>query len=426
MLEAAQARGVPCCCAFELHDTVRSTHVQETRALESDGVSTFPADPIVVNGRRGWTAEADLVATRTEPKAGPAAGGPLQGIRIVDLGQIVAAPFAGQLLAALGAEVILVESASHLTSRLFGPFAGEPKHDAGMMFHQVNRGKCSVEIDLTNPTGQAVLRELVAGADVVLENFSRRAASRLGITYETLSAAQPDLILGSITGFGSTGPWRDYVALHSGAILMSGLASVTRDGDGQPRLAGAIYPDLLAGSYLALAVSQALLRRSRGGGGCHVEVSMLDVLLTCMGGLIPDAIAGKTFDEHPCRFLPTAETGRYLAVPATGVDPETVAGLTRREAMNRLQAEHVPVAAVLDIIEVMADPQLVTRGFVSRLEHPVAGARLMPGVPWLYDGVRPNLGPAPTLGNRTLETLTELTHLTDEEVESLRRDGSLA
>ena len=370
ILEAAQSRGIPCCCSFELRDTVASEHVRQTGSLRRLGDRLFPADPIVVNGERRAIPRTSATVGPVRPVANRQAavepgGQPLTGIRVLDLGQVVAGPYAGQVLAALGAEVILVESRAHPVSRMFGPFIGEPKHDGAMMFHQVNRGKESVELDLTTETGGRVLLELVKSADVVVENFSRRAAERLGVTYERLKRAREDIILASISGFGRSGPWGDYVALHSGVILLSGLASVTLDEAGEMRLAGAIYPDLLAGAYLALGVQEALAVRAAGGGGCQIEVAMLDVLLTSMAGLIPAADRAARFEPHPGRFLRTAEPGRFLAVSDADASAEAFANRTRREAMTALQERGVRAGAVLDIGEVIEDPHLAAR----RLRH---------------------------------------------------------
>lgn len=234
-------------------------------------------------------------------------------------------------------------------------------------------------------------------------------------------------MLASISGFGRTGPWGDYVALHSGVILLSGLASVTLDADGESRLPGAIYPDLLAGAYAALAIQQALALREQTGRGCRVEVAMLDVLLSCMGGLVPAADAGEDFAPHPGRFVPSGEgPGKYVAVGDPGADAAEVASLSRREAMERLQARGARAGAVLDIGEVIADPHLAARGFVERGDHPVAGERPLPAVPWLYDGRRARLRHAPLLGERTEEALIELAGVTREEVAALRGSGVLA
>ncbi len=428
VLEAAQARGIPCCCAFELRDVVAGEHVREVGSVDSRDGLVLPSDPIVIDGRRRPPAAVRPATAR--PAAVPSTSGldgaPLAGVRVLDCGQVVAGPFAGQLLAALGAEVLVIESRSHPLSRLFGPFVGEPAHDAAMMFHQVNQGKRSVEIDLTAEDGRRVFRELVASADVVLENFSRRAAEKLELGFETLRRAREDIILGSLSGFGRTGPWGEFVALHSGVILLSGLASVTRDADGEMRLPGALYPDLLAGAYLALAIQEALVLREHDGQGHHVEVSMLDVLFTCMGGLVPEAAAGETFGAHGGRFLATADPDGYLAVSNPDVASPEVAGLSRREAMEQLQARGIAAGAVLDIGEVMADPHLLARGFVRSGDHPIAGPRPMPAVPWLFDGERPRLGHAPLLGDGTDEALTALTALTRADVSALRSAGVLA
>lgn len=405
ILEGAQARGLPCCCALELADTVASEQVRTAEGVtEEDGILR-PADPIVVDGARRPTARPPLAgapedqASTRHPAATPSrtqgSEGPLAGVRVLDVSQIVSGPYAGHLLAALGAEVIMVESRSHLVSRGFGPFAGEPAHDASSMFNQVNRGKRSVQLNLATEEGRGILFELAGTADVVLENFSRRAADRLGLTHAALRAVREDIILASISGFGRSGPWGDYVALHSGVILLSGLASVTRDVQGAMRLCGAIYPDLLTGSCAALAIQQAIAARERSGRGCHLELSMLDVMLTCMGGLV-----GTLGDEPapPARFLPTTEPTGFLAVPAADASAAEVAGGTRRDAMARLQAGGVPAAAVLTISEVMQDPHLIARDFVGLDDHPVVGPRPIPAVAWQYDGRRSALRHAPLLG----------------------------
>src|SRR5262249_3196133 len=145
------------------------------------------------------------------------------------------------------------------------------------------------------------------------------------------------IILASISGFGRSGPWGDYVALHSGVILLSGLASVTLDELGEMRLAGAIYPDLLAGAYLALAVQEALAATETRGDGCRVEGAMADVLLTAMAGLIPTAAQEATFEPHPGQFVHTAEPGRFLALSDTDAAVEEFANCTRQKAMTALQ-----------------------------------------------------------------------------------------
>src|SRR5262249_1916925 len=157
-----------------------------------------------VNGQRRTRAASYRVSerfsdvTRRSPSQTRSEYAPLRGVRVLDLTQMVAGPFAGQLLAALGAEVIIIESRVHLPSRQFGPFAGEPAYNASTNFNHANRGKQSVELNLTTTEGRTLLRHLVSTSDVVLENFSRRAAQKLGVTYDELKEVREDLIVASI------------------------------------------------------------------------------------------------------------------------------------------------------------------------------------------------------------------------------------
>ena len=429
LLERAQARGVPCCCAFELAATVAGEQVAVMGSTEERDGKVFPADPVMVDGgrrpRRAASEDTGKTPTSRPLKPRPPAedGGsaaqpaaaPLRGIRVLDLSQIVSGPYCGQLLAALGADVILVESARRLISRGFGPFVGEPAYDASSMFNQVNRGKRSVQINLASEGGRQLLSDLVAQADVVLENLSRRASHAMGITYDALREVRSDIILASISGFGRQGPWGDYVALHSGVILLSGLASVTRDQTGDMRLAGAIYPDLLTGTYMAFAIEQAVAQRSQTGRGFHIEVSMLDVMLTCMADMVPGAATGETFTPHPVHFLRAKEPDGFVAAPDAS-DAEAVSAASRQEAMVRLQHAGVPAAAVLNMSDVIDDPHLAVRGFVRKDDHPVAGPRAIPAVPWLYDGRRPELNHAPCLGDGTSVVLADLLGQSPDEI----------
>jgi len=423
LLDQAQSRGLPCAPSFELRQTIASEHVRLLGGVRPLPSGPVPADPAVVNGVRRPPPEPGSRRTLTAPwRAAGTRTRPLEGVRILDLTQYVAGPFAGQLLASLGAEVVLVETSTRTISRGFGPFAGSPAHDAGSTFNHHNRGKRSVLLNLKTDAGRKLLSTLVRQSDVVLENFSRRAADALGVTYATLADERPDIILASISGLGRRGPWGGFVALHSGVILLSGLASVTRDAGGAPHLVGSTYPDQLTGAYTALLVQQALAARAQTGVGCHLEVSMLDVALTCMGGLVAAAAAGDDLGMHPVRFMPSSEPGRYVAIDGPERDCSTS---TRREAMLALQAEGIRAGAVLDLSEVIADGHLHARGFVVPDGHPVATGRSMPGVPWLYDGARPTLAHAPLLGEGTREILGELAGLSEARLESLARDGVL-
>lgn len=429
-MEAAQARGVPCTCYLDLTETLESDQVRAMGSVETVAGERFPADPIIFNGTRRTPPLAVAPRPTTFPAASDTRNAPLSGVRVLDLGQMVAGPMAGQTLAALGAEVVIVESSSRLPSRQFGPFAGRPTYDASSNFNHCNRGKESVTIDLLTEEGRRVLRELVKVSDVVLENFSRKAASRLDLEYTDLVRDREHVILASISAFGRSGPWGDYVSHHGGVTALSGLASVIRDEHGNPRLVGGIYPDVLTGTYTALAVIQAIAQRERTGLGCHIEVSMLDVMLNCMGGLVADSGQEAHREPHPGRFLATAENGRFLAVAAEDCDrnpalTDEVRGLSRRDAMAALQASGVRAAAVLDMLEIMSDPHLLARGFVQEYDHAVAGRKPLQSVPWRWDGERPPLGVAPLLGEHTENVLTGVAGLARTRVRELQTLGAL-
>jgi crotonobetainyl-CoA:carnitine CoA-transferase CaiB-like acyl-CoA transferase len=424
LMELAQGRGLPCSHALELSETLASEQVRVRGSVaEVDGL-VLPADPVVVDGVRRVRAATPAAARRPlrEQASAVVGGGPLEGVRVVDLSHMIAGPVCGQVLAALGAEVTLVESSRYLVTRSLPPFAGTPPHDASAVFNHVHRGKRSVELDLTTARGRELLDRLVATADVVVENLSAGAAAKLGLGYERLAGVNERIVLVSISGLGRAGPWGDFAALHSSVIALSGLASATKDGEGRPRLVGSMYPDPLCGLYAALAAQQAVLDRERTGRGCHVEVAMLDVALTAMAGLVDAAARGAPVEPSDARFVRAADG--WVVVP-----PDRANGLatrTRREAMQALQADGVPAGAVLDLVEVMADPHLTERGFVIPVAHPVVGVRPMPAVPWLFDGRRPELGPAPTLGDATVEVLTALGELSADAVAELRAAGVVA
>lgn len=410
VLEEAQTRGLPCATALELHETLVEPHLAAIGALRRVDGRTYPADPVRVNGSRrtsavssGRTRHERLPQVQTDPPAAP-----LGGVRVIDLGQYAAGPYCGQLLSALGADVIVVESASGIPiSRQFAPFAGEPTWNASANFNHCSRGKRSVQVDLKSDEGRRIFGKLLESADVVLENFSRSAAERLGLTYDELARDRGDLILASITGFGPGGPWSDYVGLHSTLICLSGMASVTRDRNGRRRLVGSVYPDLLTGTMTALAVQQALAERARTGRGAHVEVAMLDVLLTAMGGLVSVAAEGTRFSSHPACFSKTADESGFLA--HSGEVDVDVSHMGKREAMELLQAQGLAAGAVLNLLEVMDDPHLKDdRGFVLADDHPVTAGKPVPALPWLWDGLRPSLRHAPCLGEHTEEVISEL------------------
>ena len=212
--------------------------------------------------------------------------GPLSHIRVLDLSRIMAGPWAGQILADLGADVVKVErpGAGDDTRGWGPPFlkdkAGRDTSDAGY-FLSVNRGKRSIAVDLADAEGQGIVRALAARADIVLENFKAGALAKYGLGYQDLGTINPALIYCSITGFGQSGPRRDQAAYDFMIQGMSGLMSVTGEADGKPgagpQKVGVPIVDIMTGMYAAIAVLAALARRQVSGQGEHVDIGMLDV-----------------------------------------------------------------------------------------------------------------------------------------------------
>jgi len=484
ILALALERRIPCAPALPVSQAVENEQVQSRQwlvpsGLDGDRSGRLPGDPLVVNGRRRPTASdwqegddgATIIAETLREWNGqgagvaPRGGGediarPLQGVRVVDLGQIVAVPLSGQWLAFLGAEVILVETRERLTSRNFAPFAGEPRYNACGIFNHINRGKVSCTINLKTEKGRELLRALVARSDVVIENFAPGTMERLGLGYETLRALNPGLVMVSVSACGHTGPWSELAALHSGVICLSGLAAVTGYEPGYPRLVGGILPDSIAAAYTVLSVLQGLEFRRRQGRGVHVQLAMTELLQSFM----PEAILEWTMlgrepqplgNGHPwkrphgiyrargddawvavsvwteeqrqalCSLL-----GRAAAADEghAGLEEALRAWIGARgadEAASRLQAAGVPACKVFNARDTLQDEHLQGRGFVVIDRHPVAGDRPLPGAPWRFSAWQPSYRHAPLLGDGTERVMRELLGLSEDEIAALTEQGVL-
>ena len=212
---------------------------------------------------------------------------PLQGIRVADFGQVIAAPVTAQMLGWLGAEVILVETESRFTTRVWPPFAdGEPGIDRSGGFNLVNNNKLSCSLDLRNPDALELAKEIISVSDVLVENYATGVMEHLGLGYEEVRRLRPDIVYMSLAAFGRTGAFKGLTGFHSVINLFSGLAGVTGYPGSHPRIMGGLIPDAFAGCYCVLAVLEALYHRSRTGQGQFVEVSMTEALT----GMIPEAV----------------------------------------------------------------------------------------------------------------------------------------
>ncbi|MCR0984453.1 CaiB/BaiF CoA transferase family protein [Roseomonas populi] len=388
--------------------------------------------------------------------------GPLSHVRVLDLSRIMAAPWATQILADLGADVIKVErpGAGDDTRGWGPPFLkdreGNPTKDAGY-FLAVNRGKRSVTVDMAKPEGQAVIRRLAETADIVLENFKAGALAKYGLDAASLRAVNPRLIYCSVTGFGQDGPRADQAAYDFAIQAMGGLMSVTGERDdapgGGPQKVGVPIVDLMTGMYAGIAVLAALARRNETGVGETIDLAMLDVGAAflanqatnwLLSGRAPKRGGNRHPNIQPQDVFPCADAQLVLAVGNDGqfrklceaigraewADDERFAtnaarvrnnpeltpllaarfrDFPRAELMAALDAAGVPCAPINTIPEVFEDPQIRHREMLRHLPHPVAGTvpQVVSPLRFAESPLRFDRAP-PTLGQHTEEVLAEL------------------
>jgi crotonobetainyl-CoA:carnitine CoA-transferase CaiB-like acyl-CoA transferase len=390
---------------------------------------------------------------------------PLSGIRVIDLTRILAGPFCTQLLADLGAEVIKVEP----------PGRGDPVRAHGAIkdglswyFAQFNRNKKSITLDLYADAGKAVLADLVRGADVLVENYRPGVLASMGFDAARLQELNPRLIVGSVNGYGSTGPYALRPAFDFIAQAMSGFMSVT-GAPGQPMRAGPPIADLVAGLYAALGIVAALLARGTAapGRGQQVEASLTGGLISMLAyfsaqhfatGQVPE----RTGNDHPVVYpygLFHAADGEVAIAPSTQVhvrrllealdlaplldDPDfadNAARVRNRERLRelierriqdatvdvwieRLNRAGVPCGRVMDLRDVFTDPQVLAQEMVLEVEQPGYGPVRMTGFPIKLDGTPARIRrPAPALGQHTEAVLRDLGYAA-EHIAALQEAG---
>ena len=234
--------------------------------------------------------------------------GPLQGLKILDLSRVLAGPWASQMLADLGADVIKVErpGAGDDTRSWGPPFLTDAAGDAveAAYFAAANRGKRSLALDLARPEGQAVVRRLALQADVVIENFKQGDLARYGLDYPSLAAAKPGLVYCSITGFGQDGPHKHRPGYDFMIQGMAGFMSITGEAGGEPLRAGVAVADLTTGMYSVIAILAALRHRDATGEGQHVDMALFDVSLGWLANqaqnyLVSGKVPGRVGNTHP-------------------------------------------------------------------------------------------------------------------------------
>lgn len=373
---------------------------------------------------------------------------PLEGLRVLEIGTFVSAPYCGKLFAGYGAEVIKVEPPGGDLSRAHGPFKdGVPNPETSALFLYLNTGKKSVVLDIGAPEGRRQFLELVKTADVVIENFRPADMRRLGLTYETLSAANPRLVVISITAFGQDGPYADYESNNLVAFAMGGQMFMTGTQDGGPLKNGGYQADYQGGLNAFSAGMLAVLAAERDGLGQHVDVSVQQCMAPILEATIPyytymGRWAGLRRGNHMASFIgiyPCADGHLGIHIMARNWKPFTdaigrqdlfddprfvtqaaraqnnddlmaefyawAAGETKHDIYRRAGAGRAPIAFVHTMDDLLTSPQLESRGFIQRIDHPVAGEAAYPGPPWWIGPDGWSHQRAPLLGEHTGEIL---------------------
>ena len=380
----------------------------------------------------------------------------LDGVRVLDLTNVLAGPFCCYQLAQLGADVIKVEvPRSGDLARQLGADPELNKRLMGASFLAQNAGKRSVTINLKNPSGKEVFRRLVATADVVVENFRPGVMDRLGLGYETLREAKADLIYCAISGFGKDGPLKDNPAYDQIVQGISGVMSVTGDKQSAPLRVGFPVADTIGGITAAFAIAAALFRRDRGGQGEFIDVSMLEATLVTMGwavsnwliaGVIPEPMGNENVTASPSGTFQTAAGRLNIAAnkqeqfeklcelierKELATDPRYANREDRKKRRYELKADlesalkgksakewsdlfnkhGIPAGEVLSIPEILEHPQITERGLIKHFQAAPgtdrevavvrAGFRLASGDP-------EPVSPPPLLGADTEKILEEL------------------
>ena len=400
-------------------------------------------------------------------------------IRVLDLSRVLAGPWCSQNLADLGADVIKIERpGSGDDTRAWGPpylkdADGNDTTEAAY-YLAANRGKRSVTVDIASPEGQALVRELAAHADVVLENFKVGHLKRYGLDYDTLKAIKPDLVYCSVTGFGQDGPYAHRAGYDFLIQGMGGFMSITGERDdlpgGGPQKAGVAITDLMTGMYATVAVLAALTHRDRTGEGQHIDMALLDVQVAMlanmasnyhttgkppkrMGNAHANIVPYQTFacaDGHI--IVATGNDSQYVKFVEAGERPDLasdsrfatnplrvqnravlvplleqmVALRTRDDWIARLEAVGVPCGPINDIGDVFANPQVRARGLAMDMPHPTAGKVTLVRSPMKLSATPAGATAAPPLlGQHTDEVLRDVLGRSDDDIAALRARGVL-
>ncbi len=393
----------------------------------------------------------------------------LHGIRILDLTHMLSGPYAGMILADLGAESIKIEPpiTGEGTRRLLEKDPKNSLNGFGAYFLTLNRNKKSITLDLKSERGLQLFYELVKTADVVLNNFSAGVPERLKIDYAHLSQVNPRIITCSITGFGETGPARHYTAFDMVAQAMGGGMSITGQPNNPPTRSGIPIGDLGGGLMGAIGVLAALQARHLTGRGQHVDISMLDAQISLLNymatmhflsGEIPEKLGNGHFvhvpyDTFRCQdgyIILAVITDNFWAalmeiIEAPELNTEENKGQPGRwknkalinERLNQifstntqaywleqLQAKRIPCAPVNNLAQALCEPQILARNMVIEVAHPLGGTAKMPGNPIkLSETYEDTFAPPPLLGQHNEEIYQGLLGKNADEIKELQEAG---
>jgi crotonobetainyl-CoA:carnitine CoA-transferase CaiB-like acyl-CoA transferase len=390
---------------------------------------------------------------------------PLDGITVLDLTRVLSGPYCTMLLADMGARVIKIEQPGKGDdTRAWGPpfLEGESAY-----FLSINRNKESVTLDFKKPEGRAILDRLIGKSDVLIENFRPGTLTRMGLDFNTLHAAHPRLVYGSVSGFGQTGPRSHQPGYDAVMQGEGGLMSITGPAEGPSFRLGVAIADIVSGMFAAYGTAMALFARERTGRGQNVDVAMLDsvmALLTYQAGnfFASGRVPGRLGNRHPSivpyetfaasdgEFVLAVGTDdqwrKFCAVAGLAEDPRfatnrqrvtgyddlrpIVADRLRQEPrqywIDRLGAAGVPCGSVRNFQELFADPQVAAREMVARLQHPTIGAMQVLGVPVKLSDTPGGIDtPPPRLGEHTDAVLSHDLGLDAEAIAALRAQGAI-
>ncbi len=390
---------------------------------------------------------------------------PLKSIRILDLSRSLTGPFCSMILADLGAEVIKVEvpEVGDMTRSWGPPFIG----GESAYFLCVNRNKKSVTLNLKTEKGKKILYRLAEQCDVLLENFRPSVTDKLGVDFESIHEINPSIVYCSISGFGQTGPYRDWPAYDIVVQGLGGFMGITGEFGRPPVRVGVAITDILAGAHAAVAILSALIARKTTGKGQWIDVSMFDGAVSWMTymaanyfatGKVPERMGSAHPNIVPYQCFETKD-GKYINIaigndklwtslckvldlkklaqdPRFATNPkrvknrnELIAMLTKvfstkvRDEWLEILGREIPCGPVYTLDEIFSDPQVLHRDMLVEINHPVAGKIKQIGIPMKFSETRGKIKiPPPLLGQHTEEILKKFLKLSENEISQLRKE----